>query len=135
MPWLLGVAFAMYAIQHMALIVWLPTYLQETRGISGTAAALATALVVFANCFGNLLGGWLIQRNFPRGRIIAATFLVTSLAFIGIFAAGLPDAWRYALAVFFFATVARLLLAAYQTTTPLAPVSDSDEAPIRVRQG
>ncbi len=100
-PWLLGVAFAMYAIQHMALIVWLPTYLQETRGISGTAAALATALVVFANCFGNLLGGWLIQRNVPRGRIIAATFLVTSLAFVGMFAAGLPDAWRYALAVFY----------------------------------
>jgi predicted MFS family arabinose efflux permease len=100
-PWLLGVAFAMYAIQHMALIVWLPTYLQETRGISGTAAALATALAVFVNCFGNLLGGWLIQRNFPRGRIIAATFLVTSLAFVGIFAAGLPDAYRYALAVFY----------------------------------
>jgi MFS transporter, CP family, cyanate transporter len=26
-PWLLGLAFAMYAIQHMTLIVWLPTYL------------------------------------------------------------------------------------------------------------
>jgi len=65
------------------------------------AAALATALAVFANCFGNLLGGWLIQRNFGRGRIIGATFVVTSLAFVGIFAAGLPDIWRYALAVFY----------------------------------
>jgi MFS family permease len=100
-PWLLGVAFAMYAIQHVALMVWLPTYLLETRGISGTAAALATALAVFANCFGNLLGGWLIQRNFPRGRIIAGTFVVTSFAFVGMFAAGLPDAYRYALAVFY----------------------------------
>ena len=100
-PWLLGLAFAMYAIQHMALIVWLPTYLLETRGVSGAAAALLTALAVFVNCFGNLLGGWLIQRNFPRGRIIAATFVVTSLAFTGIFAAGLPDAARYALVVFY----------------------------------
>lgn len=100
-PWLLGVAFAMYAIQHITLIVWLPTYLQETRGISGAAAALATALAVFANCFGNLLGGWLIQRNFLRGRIIAVTFVVTSFAFVGIFAPGLPDVWRYALAVFY----------------------------------
>jgi predicted MFS family arabinose efflux permease len=100
-PWLLGIAFAMYAIQHITLIVWLPTYLQETRGVGATAAALATALAVFANCFGNLLGGWLIQRNFGRGRIIGATFVVTSLAFVGIFSAGLPDAARYALAVFY----------------------------------
>ena len=100
-PWLLGVAFAMYAIQHITLIVWLPTYLQDTRGIGATAAALATALAVFANCFGNLLGGWLIQRNFGRGRIIGATFIVTSLLFVGIFAASLPDIWRYALAVLY----------------------------------
>jgi MFS family permease len=100
-PWLLGLAFAMYAIQHMALMVWLPTYLLETRGIAGATAALLTALAVFVNCFGNLFGGWLIQRNIPRGRIIAATFVVTSLAFLGIFAAGLPDSLRYALALFY----------------------------------
>jgi MFS family permease len=100
-PWLLGLAFAAYAIQHMTLIVWLPTYLLETRGMAGAAAALLTALAVFVNCFGNVLGGWLIQRDIPRGRIIGATFAVTSLAFVGIFAAGLPDALRYALAVFY----------------------------------
>ena len=100
-PWLLGLAFAMFAIQHVTLMVWLPTYLLETRGIGGAAAALLTAAAVFVNCFGNLLGGWLIQRGFPRGRIIAATFVVISLAFTGIFAAGLPDSARYALAVFY----------------------------------
>jgi CP family cyanate transporter-like MFS transporter len=100
-PWLLGLAFAAYAIQHMALIVWLPTYLLETRGMAGAAAALLTALAVFVNCFGNVLGGWLIQRNIPRGIIIGATFAVTSLAFVGIFAASLPDSLRYALAVFY----------------------------------
>lgn len=100
-PWLLGLAFAMYAIQHVTLMVWLPTYLLETRGIAGAAAALLTAAAVFVNCFGNLLGGWLIQRDFPRGGIIAGTFIVTSLAFVGIFSAGLPDPVRYALAVFY----------------------------------
>ena len=99
--WLLGVAFAVYAIQHIAVIVWLPTYLIETRGLSGTAAALATALAVFVNGFGNVLGGWLIQRNIPRGRIIALTFMLTSAAFIGIFSAALPDPVRYALVVFY----------------------------------
>jgi predicted MFS family arabinose efflux permease len=100
-PWLLGLAFAAYAIQHMTLIVWLPTYLLETRGIAGAPAALLTALAVFVNCFGGVLGGWLIQRDIPRGIIIGATFAVTSLAFVGIFAAGLPDVLRYALAVFY----------------------------------
>jgi MFS transporter, CP family, cyanate transporter len=100
-PWLLGLAFAMFAIQHVTLMIWLPTYLLETRGIAGAAAALLTALAVLVNCFGTLLGGWLIQRDLPRGRIIGATFVVTSLVFVGIFAAGLPDLVRYALAVFY----------------------------------
>ncbi len=100
-PWLLGLAFSMYVIQHQALMIWLPTYLIETHGLSLMLAALATALAVFVNCFGNLLGGWLIQRNFPRGRIIAATFVVTSLDFVIVFTGGLPEAARYALLVFY----------------------------------
>jgi MFS family permease len=100
-PWLLGLAFAVYAIQHVTLMVWLPTYLLETRGIGGGAAALLTAAAVFVNCFGNVLGGWLIQRNLPRGRIIGATFAVIALAFVGIFSPGLPDPLRYALAVLY----------------------------------
>jgi MFS family permease len=100
-PWLLGLAFAMFAIQHQALVIWLPTYLLETRGVSGAAAAHATALVVFVNCFGTLLGGWLIQNDVPRGRVIAATFLAASAIFAGIFSAGLPDPARYALAALF----------------------------------
>jgi MFS family permease len=100
-PWLLGLAFAMFAIQHVTLMVWLPTYLLETRAIAGAPAALLTALAVFVNCFGNILGGWLIQRDVPRSLIIAATFVVTSFAFVGIFASELPDSLRYALAVFY----------------------------------
>ena len=100
-PWLLSLAFAMFAIQHQAVIIWLPTYLIETRGVSATTAALTAALAVFVNCFGTLLGGWLIQKDVPRGRIIAATFMVTSVNFLGIFAVGLSDPIRYALVVFY----------------------------------
>jgi nitrate/nitrite transporter NarK len=56
---------------------------------------------VFVNCFGNLLGGWLIQKDYPRGRIISATFAITSVIFVGIFSAGLSDPARYALVVFY----------------------------------
>ena len=99
--WLLGVAFASYAIQHHALMVWLPTYLMETRGVGVSFAALATAFAVIVNCLGNFAGGWLIQRGVARGRIIAATFLVISLAFFAIFSAGFPDIVRYVLAVLY----------------------------------
>jgi len=99
--WLLGLAFAMYTIQHNGVMVWLPTYLLQTRGLGAAPAALATALVVFVNCFGNVIGGALIQRGVPRGRIIGATFIVTSLTFLAIFSAQLPDTLRYVLAVFY----------------------------------
>ena len=99
--WMLGLAFAMYAIQHHALMIWLPTYLLETRGVGVGPAALATALAVVVNCLGNVAGGWLIQRGVPRGRIIGATFLVISAAFFAIFSGGLPDILRYVLAVFY----------------------------------
>jgi MFS transporter, CP family, cyanate transporter len=99
--WWLGLAFASYAIQHHALMVWLPTYLFETRGLAVGPAALATALAVIVNCLGNVAGGWLIQRGVPRGRIIAATFIVISAAFLAIFSAGLPDILRYVLAVLY----------------------------------
>ena len=47
------------------------------------------------------MGGWLIQKDVPRGRIIAVTFVVTSLTFVGIFSAGLSDPARYALVAFY----------------------------------
>jgi CP family cyanate transporter-like MFS transporter len=100
-PWLLGLAFAMYAVQHQSMMIWLPTYLIESQGLSLTTAVLATALAVIVNCFGNLLGGWLLQKNIPRGRIIAVTFAVTSVIFVLIFAGGFSNTLRYALVVFY----------------------------------
>ena len=95
-PWLLGVAFAVYALQFYAIMMWLPTYLLQTRSAGATTAALLTALFVLVNAFGNIMGGWFMHRNVARGRIIGATFAITTMAFLGIFADGLPDAARYA---------------------------------------
>ena len=95
-PWLLGVVFGAYTLQFYAIMMWLPTYLLQTRDTGATASALLTALFVLINAFGNMTGGWFMHRNVPRGRIIAVTFAVTTLAFIGIFADGLPDAARFA---------------------------------------
>jgi predicted MFS family arabinose efflux permease len=95
-PWLLGIAFAVYTLQFYAVMIWLPTYLLQTRSTDAMTAALLTALFVLANAFGNMMGGWLMHRNNPRGLIIGVTFAITTLAFLGIFSHGLPDGARFA---------------------------------------
>lgn len=95
--WWLGAAFALYTVQNVGVFLWLPTYLIETRGMSATDASLLGALSIFMNCFGNVLGGWLIQRGVPRGRIIGTAFILVGVLFTGMFSAALPEGVRYAL--------------------------------------
>jgi cyanate permease len=94
-PWLLTVAFAAYALQFFAVVIWLPTFLQEQRALSPAAIALLSALVIAVNVPGNLAGGALLHRHVNRGRLIAAASLVMGLAGFGIFSEGMPDPLRY----------------------------------------
>lgn len=96
MPWLLGAAFAAYTLQFYAVMMWLPTYLLQTRSTGATTSGLLTALFVLANAFGNVMGGWFMHRNLAPGHIIGVTFAITTLVFFGIFADGLSDTVRYA---------------------------------------
>lgn len=100
-PWWLGLAFAMYAIQNHGMLMWLPTYLINERGVSAADAGLLAALAIGANCIGNVFGGWLIQRQVARGLLISITFVITSTLFLLIFLGNLPDGLRYALVVFY----------------------------------
>lgn len=99
LPWLLALAFGMWATQHFALIVWMPTYLLEQRAMSPGPVALLTGAMLVACVPGNLLGGWLVQQGVRRGRLIALAQLLTGLQAVGYSAEALPDALRYALAV------------------------------------
>jgi predicted MFS family arabinose efflux permease len=98
-PWLLAFALASFTIQHFALIIWLPTFLQEQRNLSPLAVSLLCCIMVLANVPGNLLGGSLLQRNFRRGSLIAFASLVTGLCGVGIFLDLFPDLIRYGLCV------------------------------------
>jgi MFS family permease len=111
-PWLLGIVFAAYTTQNVSMLIWLPTYLQEVGHVAATAAAMLTALAIFCNCFGNVFGGWLVQRGVPRGRIIISTFCLTSVLFAGIFATSLPDGLRYALVLVYNAVTGMVPAAA-----------------------
>ncbi|MCF8199120.1 MAG: MFS transporter [Sulfuritalea sp.] len=97
--WLLAFAMGSWTIQYYALVVWLPTFLKEQRGYGSLSVAVLSSLVVLINVPGNLLGGRLLQRGVHRGKLIAASSLLTGLSGIGIFLDLLPDILRYGLCV------------------------------------
>jgi len=99
--WLLALCFALYTIPWLALMVWLPSFMIETRGVGTAAAATLTALVVAMNVPGNLTAGWLLHRGARHWALIAVAAGAMGLCTAGIFAAALPDLVRYALCLVF----------------------------------
>ena len=95
-PWWNSLVMAFYAAQWSGVMVWLPTFLLQTRGASLAAASLVTAAVVAINVPGNLTGAWLMQRHMPRGLIVCAAAVMMGAFAVGIFAEGAPDWLRFA---------------------------------------
>ena len=91
LPWLLGLCFGAWTVQHFALIVWLPTFLIEQRGLATGPVVALSCVMVLANVPGNLLGGTLLQRGVPRGLLLATAHSCTGLAALGLFNDALPD--------------------------------------------
>jgi len=102
-PWALGIAFAMYSLQWHALMIWLPTYVQEKYVVGEGVSALATAAYVVINVAGNLGGGYLLHRGMRRSLVIGATFAGTSLLFAAMFAPGVAPLARYGLVLLYSA--------------------------------
>jgi cyanate permease len=97
-PVLLGLIFAFYTVQYMAVMGFLPTILQA-QGTTAQAAGLLSALAVMANAAGNLIVPVLIARGALPRRLIAGACLVMTLAAIGIYWPPLPAMARYLFAV------------------------------------
>ncbi|MBO0871983.1 MAG: MFS transporter [Pseudonocardia sp.] len=97
-PLLAAGAFAMYAMQFLAVFGFLPTLLIDD-GVPVATAALLTAVATFANAPGNLLGGWLRGRGTPRWVLICAGSVLMGLSALGVFAGDVPLGWRYACCV------------------------------------
>jgi predicted MFS family arabinose efflux permease len=90
-PWWNSLVMTFYTLQWSGVMVWLPTFLVQTRGASLIAASLVAAVVVAVNVPGNLTGAWLMQRQAPRGLIVCVAAGLMGAFGIGIFAEGAPD--------------------------------------------
>lgn len=99
--WWLAIAFGAYTAQWGALMVWLPSFLVETRHAGSALAAALGALVVVSNVPGNLFGGWLLHRGIRHSRLIAGSSAMMGLCALGILSPGLADGARYALCMAF----------------------------------
>ncbi len=99
--WVLGASLAIAGANILSVITWLPTFLVEALGRSTTTAALLTALVFSLMGFGNVAGGWLIQRNLPRWRVLVVGNLAVGLLPLLIFEPTTPDGIRLFLALIF----------------------------------
>jgi MFS family permease len=100
-PWLISLCFLTYTFQWMAIMVWLPTFVIEERGLGlGLAATLAAAGVI-VNIFGNLFGAWLVHRGVRRWLMITLGTSVMGGTSLLIFPDFLPDIVRFGLVLIF----------------------------------
>jgi CP family cyanate transporter-like MFS transporter len=94
-PWWNSLVMTFYTAQWSGVMMWLPTFLVQTRGASLAAASLLAAVVVAINVPGNLTGAWLMQRHAPRGLVICTAAVLMGAFAVGIFAEGAPDWVRF----------------------------------------
>lgn len=120
LAWLLALAFGCWAIQHFSLIVWLPTFLKEQRGMAAGPVAALTALMLLVNVPGNLIGGALVQRGLPRGRLIAAAHAATGICALLLADERLGDGLRYGLCLLLSFTGGLIPAAVMSSSTVLA---------------
>ncbi|MDQ0826208.1 putative MFS family arabinose efflux permease [Arthrobacter sp. B2I5] len=85
-PWIIGVVFACYTAQWMAVLGFLPS-IYHSAGLEGPLPGILSAVVGGVNAIGALSAGPLIQRGLSERKIIFWTFLAMSAASAATFAA------------------------------------------------
>jgi MFS transporter, CP family, cyanate transporter len=119
-PWLLASSFGVYAGQWMSVFGFLPTMYQQ-QGVAATAAGLLTAVGVAVNMIGNFAAGLLMQRGWPRDRLLIFAALVMLLSAWLIFASGASFPIRYAALLAFSAAGGLIPGTLFASTPSFAP--------------
>lgn len=84
-PWIIGVVFACYTAQWMAVLGFLPS-IYRSAGLDGPWPGILSAVVGGVNAVGALSAGPLIHRGLSERKIIFWTFLSMSAASVATFA-------------------------------------------------
>ncbi len=84
-PLLLGLIFVTYALQWLAVMGFLPTMIIEKYGFSKSMASILTAIVVFVNIFGNLVGGRCLKKGIQRWKLVAFACTVMGASSFAIY--------------------------------------------------
>jgi len=119
-PWFAAGAFALYALQYVAVMAWLPSFLVAERGLSIALAAALTAVVMASNISGNLLTGVLLRAGYRHGSLITVSSVLMALSALVIFS-DLPDLARYVACVALSATGGVLPAAVLASAPEIAP--------------
>ncbi len=101
--WLASLIFSAYTLQWISLMIWLPTFLIEGRGLPIATAAWMTAGVVAVNVPGNLFGGWMLRKGVRHWQAMFAASLIMGISSLGIFTDAAPLALSYGLCLLFSA--------------------------------
>jgi len=115
-PLALAAGFAGYTAGYLALVGFLPAMLVDA-GVTVDDAAVATAIVVLANAFGNLAGALLAHR-FARWVIVVIGAVLMGGGAATLYAHGLPLPVRYT-AAFIAALCGGAIPAAVMASVPL----------------
>ncbi len=80
--WLLALQWFCHFYAFYFYITWLPTYLQDARGVAVERSAVLAGMPVFTGAIGSLVGGWILARAIRRlGDLSRARRLVAYISY------------------------------------------------------
>ncbi len=87
--WLLAIGFALMANVGVAILAVLPAYLADERGLTATAAGLATSVAAAGSLVGSAVSSAFLHRGVAAGRLLPAAAVIPAAA-AGTFLIGGP---------------------------------------------
>ena len=137
-PWIIGVVFACYTAQWMAVLGFLPS-IYRSAGLDGPWPGILSAIVGGVNAIGALSAGPLIQRGLTERKIIFWTFLAMAAASVATFAVGWESAgsgmlFQFALIALFSAVGGLIPAAVTSYSVRIAPPDGSVTAVLGLTQ-
>ncbi|SFM19278.1 CynX/NimT family MFS transporter [Variovorax sp. OV329] len=140
-PRLLGLAFAVYAAQWMAVIGFLPAIYADA-GVAATWTGVLSSVAAATNIVGNIAGGRFLQAGVAPGRLMRWGYGVMLLGSVGAFAQwghgadawALPSGLRYACVCLFSLGGGMVPATLFMLAVRLAPSSSTVSTTVGLMQ-